>query len=45
MNHAIQVLRLHPCVRDIWHEHLLLTGNELTGLIDPAANFITGNIL
>lgn len=25
------------CLRDIWHDHLLFTGDELTGLVDPSA--------
>ncbi|MBI2805993.1 MAG: phosphotransferase [Planctomycetes bacterium] len=27
-------MTLQPCVCDIWHDHLLFTGDELTGLID-----------
>jgi homoserine kinase type II len=26
-----------PCVRDIWHDHILFTGNEVTGIVDFGA--------
>jgi len=28
---------LQPCIRDLWHDHLLFSGKELTGLIDFGA--------
>jgi Ser/Thr protein kinase RdoA (MazF antagonist) len=31
------VLPVQPCVRDIWHDHVLFTGDEVTAIIDFGA--------
>ena len=32
-----QILPLQPVFRDVWRDHILFTGDKVTGLIDPAA--------
>jgi Ser/Thr protein kinase RdoA (MazF antagonist) len=34
---AGQQTRLFPCIKDIWHDHLLFTDDEVTGIIDFGA--------
>ncbi len=28
---------IQPCIRDIWHDHILFTGHEVTGIVDFGA--------
>jgi Ser/Thr protein kinase RdoA (MazF antagonist) len=37
LDRAIAPVDLQPCIRDIWHDHILYTGDEVTGIIDFGA--------
>ena len=30
-------VRLQPCLRDVWHDHVLFVGDEVAGIVDPSA--------
>lgn len=30
-------VRLQPCLRDVWHDHILFQGDAVSGIIDPSA--------
>ena len=34
---ATQPMVLQPVIRDIWHDHILFTGNEVSGIVDFGA--------
>jgi homoserine kinase type II len=34
---AGQAFRMQPCLRDIWHDHVLFTGDKVNGIIDYGA--------
>ena len=28
---------VQPCLRDVWHDHVLFVGDAVSGIVDPAA--------
>ena len=31
------VLDLQPCIRDVWHDHILFLGDSVSGIVDYGA--------